>query len=112
MMLRHLVETAMSFTLVKRNVAYVIVKKIISKHSKGSLNLHAVKTGHNIKWNHFPVLANGSSDLHCKIKETLLIKVKGKPALNKNFGSEKLWLYSTVSFHCYLFTLLFLSYSL
>ena len=111
MMLRHLVGTAMSFTLVKQNVAYVIVKKIISKHSKGSLNLHAVKTGHNIKWNHFPVLANGSSDLHCKIKETLLIGDL-KPALNKNFGSEKLWLYSTVSFHCYLFILPFLSYSL
>ena len=53
---------------------------------------HAVKTGHNIKWNHFQVLANGSSDLHFKIKETLLIRDL-KPALNENVGSEKLRLY-------------------
>ena len=53
---------------------------------------HAVKTGHNIKWDHFQVLANGSSDLHCKIKETLLIRDL-KPALNENVGREKLWLY-------------------
>ena len=53
---------------------------------------HAVKTGHNIKWDIFQVLANGSSDLHCKIKETLLIRDL-KPALNENVGSEKIWLY-------------------
>ena len=42
---------------------------------------------HNIKWDHFQVLANSSSDLHCKIKKTLLIRDL-KPALNENFGSE------------------------
>ena len=48
--------------------------------------------GHNLKWDHFQVLANGSSDLHCKVKETLLIRDL-KPTLNENVGSEKLWLY-------------------
>ena len=34
----------------------------------------------------------GRSDIHCKIKETLLIRDL-KPALNENVGSEKLFLY-------------------
>ena len=105
----------MSFTLVKRNVAYVTVKKNHFKALKGisqtfAIADHAVKTGHNIKWDHFQALGNGSSDLLCKIKETLLIRDL-KPALNENVGIEKLWLYYTVRFHCYLFILLFLSYS-
>ena len=36
----------------------------------------------------FEILATGRSDVHCKIKETLLIKDL-KPALNENVGSEK-----------------------
>ena len=48
----------MSFTLVKRNVAYVTVKKDHFKALKGisqtsAIADHAVKTGHNIKWDHF-----------------------------------------------------------
>ena len=35
---------------------------------------HIISTGHNIKWDHFQILATGRSDVHCKIKETLLIK--------------------------------------
>ena len=49
-------------------------------------------TGHNIKWDHFEILTTGRSDIHCKIKVTLLIKDL-KPALNENVGSEKLFLY-------------------
>ena len=52
---------------------------------------HIISTGHNIKWDHFEILATGS-DVHCKIKETLLIKDL-KPALNENVGGEKLFLY-------------------
>ena len=37
-------------------------------------------------------IATGKSDLQCKIKETLLIS-ELKPSLNKNVGSEKLFLY-------------------
>ena len=53
---------------------------------------HIISTGHNIKWDHFEILATRDSDVHSKIKETLLIKDL-KPALNKNVGSEKLFLY-------------------
>ena len=42
-----------------------------------------------IKWDHFDILATEQSDIHCKIKETLLIRDL-KPALNENVGSEKL----------------------
>ena len=53
---------------------------------------HAISTGHNIKWDHFEVLASGKSDLQCKMKETLLIRDL-KPVLNENVGSEKLCLF-------------------
>ena len=54
---------------------------------------HVISTGHNIKWDHFDILATGKSDLQCKIKETLSIS-ELKPSLNENVGSEKLFLYS------------------
>ena len=50
------------------------------------------QTGHRFKWDHFDILATGQSDIHCKIKEALLIRDL-KPALNENVGSEKLLLY-------------------
>ena len=39
------------------------------------------QTGHRIKWDHFDILVTGQSNIHCKIKETLLIGDL-KPALN------------------------------
>ena len=53
---------------------------------------HVKTTGHNIKWDHFDILASGKTDYHCKIKETLLIQ-ELKPAFNANISSEKLLLY-------------------
>ena len=41
---------------------------------------HMTQTGHRIKWDHFDILATGQSDIHCKIKEALLIRDL-KPAL-------------------------------
>ena len=35
---------------------------------------HSTATGHNIKWDHFKILASGQCDLQCKIKETWLIR--------------------------------------
>ena len=49
---------------------------------------HITSTGHNIKWDHFEILATGRSDIHSRIKEYLLIKDL-KPSLNENVGSEK-----------------------
>jgi len=53
---------------------------------------HVISTGHNIKWDHFEIIATGKSDLQSKIKETLLIS-ELKPSLNANVGSEKLFRY-------------------
>ena len=49
-------------------------------------------TGHNIKWDHFDILASGKTDFHCKIKETLLIQ-ELQPSLNANVSSEILLLF-------------------
>ena len=53
---------------------------------------HVKTTGHNIKWDHFEIIASGKTDYHCKIKETLFIQ-ELKPAFNVNVSSEKLMLY-------------------
>ena len=53
---------------------------------------HVISTGHNIKWDHFDILATRKSDLQCKIEETFLIS-KLKPSLSENVGSGKLFLY-------------------
>ena len=49
---------------------------------------HIKTTGHNIKWDHFDILASGKTDYHCKIKETLFIQ-ELQPVLNANVSSEK-----------------------
>ena len=77
---------------------YTTGKLNISKHSRRVVKYQPLiadpitSTGHNIKWDHFEILATGRSDIHCKIKEPLLIKDLN-PSLNKNVGSEKLLLY-------------------
>ena len=47
-----------------------------------------ISADHNIKWEHFDILATGQSDLQCKINETLLIS-ELKPSLSENVSSEK-----------------------
>ena len=42
-------------------------------------------TNHRIKWDHFEILPTGRSDMHCKIKESLL-KRDLKPALMKTLA--------------------------
>ena len=54
-----------------------------SNNHSSAIADHMTQTGHKIKWDHFDILATGQSDLHCKIKETLLIRDL-KPALNEN----------------------------
>ena len=53
------------------------------------------QTGHRIKWDHFDILATGQSDLHRKIKETLLIRDL-KPAV-KNFSTSHLYFSSKLN---------------
>ena len=67
--------------------------KALLKHDHSSAIADHVKTtGHNIKWDHFDILASGKTDYHCKIKETFFIQ-ELQPALNANVSSEKLLLY-------------------
>ena len=72
-------------------------KALTSNSHSSAIADHMTQTGHKIKWDHFDILATGQSDMLCKIKETLLIRDL-KPALNENFGSEKLLLTSHLYF--------------
>ena len=51
----------MDVKLVKLNDGF-IYRKTIADHDK--------TTGHNIKWDHFDILAKDKTDYHCKIKDT------------------------------------------
>ena len=67
--------------------------KALLKHDHSSAIADHVKTtGHNIKWDHFDILASGKIDYHCRIKETMFIQ-ELQLALNANASSEKLLLY-------------------
>ena len=67
--------------------------KALSKSDHSSAIADHIKTtGHDIKWDHFDILASGKTDSHCKIKETLFIQ-ELKPSLNVNISSEKLLLF-------------------
>ena len=91
------VGTARISTLEKQNVDCMTentehFKAITSTCHASAIADHVTSTGHNLKWDHFEILAKGRSDTHCKIKETLLIR-ELKPTLNDNTSSEKLDLY-------------------
>ena len=67
--------------------------KALTKNCQASATPdHNTSTGHSIKWDHFEILANRCSDIHCRIKGSLLMEDL-KPSLSKNVGSEKLFLY-------------------
>ena len=68
-----LYNTVMTFIWVKRSVVYMI--EALAKNCQTSaIADHITSTGHNIKWDHLEILATGRSDIHCRIKEYLLIK--------------------------------------
>ena len=85
------------FYIGKTNVDCMTEKLNILKGSQvpvmqSAIADHVTPTSHNLKWDHFEILAKGRSDTHCKIKVTLLIQ-ELKPTLNDNVRSEKLYLY-------------------
>jgi len=49
-------------------------KALVKNDHTSAITDHVKTTGHNIKWDHFDILASGKTDYHCKIKETLLIR--------------------------------------
>ena len=85
---------AMISTQGKRNADYVTEKQkaLITNCHESAIADHVFLTNHRIKWDHFEISQTGRSDMHCKIKESLLIRDL-KPTLNENVGSEKLYLY-------------------
>ena len=57
--------------------------KALSKNGQiSAIADHITSAGHNIKYDHFEILVTGRSDIHCRIKEPLLIKDL-KPSLNE-----------------------------
>ena len=79
-------------TIQMKNKTQTAVINILNLHNTSAIADHVKATGHNIKWDHFDILAKGKTDYHCKIKETLYIQ-ELEPAFNVNVGSEKLMLY-------------------
>jgi len=75
-----------------RKTGHCKAKALTSTNHAFAVADHMTLTGHRIKWDHFDILATGRSDVHCKIKETLLIRDL-QPALYENVGSEKLLFY-------------------
>ena len=71
---------------------FSIVKALAKNDNTSAIADHVKSIGHNIKLDHFDILAKGKIDYHCKIKETLFIQ-ELEPAFNDNVGSEKLVLY-------------------
>ena len=53
---------------------------------------HVTSTGHNLKWDHFEILAKGRSDT-LQDKGDSAYSGKLKPTLNDTVNSEKLYLY-------------------
>ena len=82
----------MLFTSAKLKEDYITCKALAQIGHASAVAEHSISTDHNIKWDHFEILASGQCGLQCKIKETLLIRDL-KPALNENVGSEYLLLY-------------------
>ena len=89
-------------------------KAITRKSHASAIADHVTSTGHHLKWDHFDILARGRSDIHWKIRETLLIRDL-KPALDENVGSEKLIFTSLhiffmckLLFHCILLYFFFI----
>ena len=64
----------MVFTSVKPNGGFTIEKPNILNDNTSAIADHVKATGHNIKWDHFDILAKGKTDYHCKIKETFFIQ--------------------------------------
>ena len=64
----------------KRNIlersqaAFILLLLLTTSH-----HVHVTSTGHNLKWDHFDILAKGRSDRHCKIKETTNKGIENHP---------------------------------
>ena len=51
-------------------------KSLTKNDHPSAIAYHVTATGHNIKWDHFEILASGKTDYHCKIKKPKFILFK------------------------------------
>ena len=67
------VDIVMIFTLLKLSAGSMIARLNTSSPTRNdhssAIADHITATGHNIKWDHFEILASGKTDYHCEIKE-------------------------------------------
>ena len=76
------VGIVMIFTLVKPSDGSVIgsrtehFKSLTKNDHSSAIADQITATGHNIKWDHFEILASGKTDYHCKIKKPKFILFK------------------------------------
>ena len=85
----------MGFTLIKlKDKKTEHFKALALNDNTSATSDHVKATGHELKRDHFSILANGKIDLdyHYRIKEILFIQ-ELEPAFYVNVGSEKLMLY-------------------
>ena len=77
-------------------------KAITCNGHSSALAEHVTSTGNNLKWDHFYISARGKLDIHCKIKETLLIRDL-KPAKSFTYTSlhNFMQIFSSVTFICF-----------
>ena len=69
-------------------------KALTTNFHESAIADHVFLTNHSIKWDHFEILATGRSDMHCKIKESLVIRDL-KPALKCLYGQQGFYSYGT-----------------
>ena len=50
-----------------------ILRHLVHRNNSSAIAEHVKATGHNIKWDHFDILASGETDFLCKMTETLFI---------------------------------------
>jgi len=51
-----------------RLLANIHFQKYNRYHGSSAIADHVKNTGHNIKWDHFDILASGKTDYHSKVK--------------------------------------------
>ena len=78
-------------TEAERNLVHFQAAITSSCHASAVAD-HVTSPGHNFKWDHLAILAKDRSDIHYKVKETLLIRELNS-ILNDNACSEKQNLY-------------------
>ena len=92
-----------------KKMRFMIFQKEKMPITPSALGDHANSTGHNLKWDHFEILATGRTQLPFTIKETIFIHDL-QPSLNEYVSNEK-FVSLLISFaQCHIVVSLFYSF--